>query len=397
MRYIVLIVTAVSLLLGCTKSDDQAPRSRSMAVSAMPQPSVDTSTTVKDSTATTEVTWFDTTKLSADTTRFRKGRARITDAMRTTTRHIKAQQILTDSTWFVVSPVARGVPFGPYRLWASSTSLNPNASAFTASLNSSDPSTIVAQINAARTKGHRLVLSMTACCRAEYLTNGNFTLSKWKLRQDRYNTPVIKTAVATGVSDGTVIGDKLLDEPENGAWGTGLDKAVVDQMAAYTKAIFPTLPVGVSHGAGGSFKWRTDQTYKVLDWVSYQYNSAIHDPTAPSFKAGDVIGWRTRVLAQAALDKVAVSFSYNLLDGGFRIAGCPVPQTGGPGTYSVNCRMIASQIREYGLALGPMGCMTLMWRYDNEFFAKADNQTAFRDVAAVLATIPRKSCRRAAS
>jgi hypothetical protein len=35
-----------------------------------------------------------------------------------------------------------------------------------------------------------------------------------------------------------------------------------------------------------------------------------------------------------------------------------------------------------------------MWRYDDTFMARSDNQQAFKDVAAKLATLPAKSCKK---
>jgi hypothetical protein len=288
-----------------------------------------------------------------------------------------------------------GVPFGPYALWADPTSIKTNAAAFSVSLNYSDASTIVTQIGSARTKGQKLVLGMTACCRAEYATDGNFTLSKWKLRQDRFNTAAIKAAVAAGVADGTIIGAKLLDEPEHHAWGTTLSKSVVDQMATYTKSLFPTLPVGVSHGPGG-FRWRSTETYRVLDWVNYQYNWAV---SGIGFAQGDAIGWRNAVLVQAAKDGVAPSFSLNLLDGGIQAArdglwNCSTTLTQGRGTFDPNCRMTAAQLRTWAKALAPAGCMMLIWRYDDKYMSRLDNLAAFADVAQTLTGLPARSCRR---
>ena len=71
-----------------------------------------------------------------------------------------------------------------------------------------------------------------------------------------------------------------------------------------------------------------------------------------------------------------------------------VISTGGLGTYSPNCRMTASQVRDYGLVLGPAGCAMAMWQYDLGYMSDAGNQQAFKDVAAKLATLPRKPCRR---
>ena len=165
---------------------------------------------------------------------------------------------------------AVGISFGPYGLWATGTSLKPGSAEFTVSINSAAPSTIVTQINAARTKGQKLIVVMIGPA-ADYLTNGNFDLNKWKARWDQFNTSAIRTAIADGVSDGTVVGIKLIDEPERKKWGTTLSKSVLDEMAIYSKRYFPTAPTGISYGPPG-YRWRTDQTFKVLDWVVYQYS-----------------------------------------------------------------------------------------------------------------------------
>jgi hypothetical protein len=57
--------------------------------------------------------------------------------------------------------------------------------------------------------------------------------------------------------------------------------------------------------------------------------------------------------------------------------------------------MTPEQVREFGRVLGPAGCALMMWRYDSAFMANADNVLAFRDIASLLASLPRKSCKRA--
>ena len=49
--------------------------------------------------------------------------------------------------------------------------------------------------------------------------------------------------------------------------------------------------------------------------------------------------------------------------------------------------MTATQIRDWGKALGPAGCVMLMWRYEAGM-GRPDNQQAMRDVAATLAKAP---------
>jgi hypothetical protein len=56
--------------------------------------------------------------------------------------------------------------------------------------------------------------------------------------------------------------------------------------------------------------------------------------------------------------------------------------------------MTATQIRDWGKALGPAGCAMLMWRYEDKAMGLPDNQQAMRDVAATLAKAPRRACTR---
>jgi hypothetical protein len=56
--------------------------------------------------------------------------------------------------------------------------------------------------------------------------------------------------------------------------------------------------------------------------------------------------------------------------------------------------MTPDQIRTNSRVLGKAGCALLFWRYDSSFMASPENQQAFRDVAAMLAATPGKSCKR---
>jgi hypothetical protein len=56
--------------------------------------------------------------------------------------------------------------------------------------------------------------------------------------------------------------------------------------------------------------------------------------------------------------------------------------------------MTADQVREWGLILGPVGCGLFMWRYDDAYISKTENQRAFKDVAAGMAAAPAKTCHR---
>jgi hypothetical protein len=284
-----------------------------------------------------------------------------------------------------------GLPFGPFGLWSSATSVYWGPSPFTGSHNYTDAGNIVTQIGAARNKKQRLILAMTGGSSGRYLTNGKFDFTKWKNKMNTFKTTAIKNAVAAGVADGTIIGNTVMDEPETKQWGGVMTKTLLDQMAAYVKAIFPTLAVGVNHGPTGYYLWRPTERYRVVDYVLNQYNWWI--------TTGNVTAWRDKVLAQAKLDGVRPAFSINILGGGVQDRSgtwdCTGSGQGGKGPYYPNCRMTPDQVRTWGRTLGVAGCAMTMWRYDDAFMSKSTNVTAFRDVASTLAGQPRQSCRRA--
>jgi hypothetical protein len=282
-----------------------------------------------------------------------------------------------------------GIPYGPVGLWTKNK-LNYGPAPFTASQNFITADTLILQINAARNKGQRLMLAMTGGPSTRFTTNGQFDMTKWKNKMNTYNKSALKTAVAAAVSDGTVIGNQMIDEPETKRWGTVLTKAKLDQMAAYVKTIFPTLPVGLNHGPPG-YKWRASERYTKVDYVLYQYNHWI--------TSGNIVTWRDAVLAQAKLDGVRPALSLNVLNGGKQDRGdgnydCVGAGMGGFGTRYPNCVMTADQVRTWGKALVPYACFMMMWKYDAAYFSKSANQIAFKDIAALAASKPKPSCKR---
>lgn len=280
-----------------------------------------------------------------------------------------------------------GVPFGPFAFWSSNTTVYAGPAPFTASIGQNNPGGIVAQITAARTMGLHLVLCLAGCAHAPVTTNGAFDLVKWKAAVALYNTAAIRTAITQAVADGTVLGNGLMDEPEHFTWGGVPTKAMLDGMATYARQFFPTLPMGVHTGPGG-YKWRASEHYATLDFVANQYE----------WRAGPITTWLAAVRAQNAPDSVALAFSMNALAGGVQdrdgVWSCDGPGQAGLSLQSPWCRAPADSVRAWGRYLGPQGCFMVMWTYEATYFDRADNQSAFRDIAASLAVAPRKSCRR---
>jgi hypothetical protein len=331
--------------------------------------------------------WADTIT-RGDTTFVTRGRA------------ITTVLAVTDSQWIHLAPpvLATGIPFGLFAGWDGS-GLKPGAELSTMTYGGTTPATLLASIAGARAQGLRMVISMTGGARANYLTGGVFDMTKWKARMNGFNTPQIRSAVATAVSEGILIGNSVMDEPFNdggpgnelNSWGPAgtMTKARVDSMCGYARAIFPTLSQGVFH----DYRLAGDKSYQVCDFVTSQYRTA----------KGALTSYRDGALALCRRDRHACSFAINVLDGGLPVkrspgqtdyapGDCPLTTTGGRGTYFPNCRMTAEQVRDAGRILGSVGCFLTGFRYDSAFMASPANQQAFRDVVATLAGRPATAC-----
>jgi hypothetical protein len=291
------------------------------------------------------------------------------------------------------SKSSSGIPFGPFAAW-NATGLKANTDVFTASIGSIKPDNILERIAIARAKGMKLILTMTGGAHENYLTDGVFDMVKWQGKMDDYNTPSIKAAVAAAVADGTIIGNSVMDEPhvsgrgDGNTWGPRgtMTKERVDQMCAYVKEMFPTLPVGVVHPPKA---FEPAHSYRVCEFLVDQY----------SWRHGDVAQFRDDGLALARRDGIAIVFGMNILNGGIQARGhgswdCSLTNTGGRGTHEPNCRMTPEEVRDWGRLLGAAGCALVLWQYDDAFMANPENQRAFADLAGLLATMPAKSCRR---
>ncbi|MEO7476731.1 MAG: hypothetical protein ABIY46_15500, partial [Gemmatimonadales bacterium] len=266
--------------------------------------------------------------------------------------------------------IAGGIPFGSFGSWDGPIRKS-NTDDLTLSVGSVDPEELVRRIAGLRATHHRLLLTMTGGAHAKYQSNGVFDIGKWKARMDEFNTPAIQTAVAAAVADGTIIGTSVMDEPQNRSPGKGwgppgtMTKARVDELCAYVKTMFPTLPAGVVHDHNA---FEPAKSYKTCDFIVTQYRW--------SKTKGDAAAFRDEALALGRRDGIAIAFSLNILDGGLpkrRAAECPVPETGGPGTAGPACRMTPAQVRDWALVLGPAGCALTMWRYDRDFMSNPDN------------------------
>ena len=104
---------------------------------------------------------------------------------------------LNASGAFLPAVTYTGIPFGPSSLWTLNK-LEYGPAPFTASQNYISADTLIQQINAARSKGHRLVLVLAGGLPTRYTTEWQVRLAKWKTRMNTYNRSTLKTTRGGG-------------------------------------------------------------------------------------------------------------------------------------------------------------------------------------------------------
>jgi hypothetical protein len=243
-----------------------------------------------------------------------------------------------------------GIPFGVAQL--------PKAlygSIYNGSLANFYPEYVLSYLEAARHSGTRVILSFSGS-ETKY-RNGDlsFSMSKWKQRVDRFRG----IDFSSYIEDGTLVGHYLIDEPHDPAnWGgRTIAPATLEEMAKYSKQIWPTLPTIVRSWPA----YLKGFDYKYLDAAWAQYSE----------RKGPASGFITENVRDAKAAGLALIVGLNLLDGGTRTSGLPGPTSG---KYS----MSASQLESWGTALlsDPYPCAFISWKFDAKYMGRSDIQSA---------------------
>jgi hypothetical protein len=195
--------------------------------------------------------------------------------------------------------------------------------------------------------------------------DGTFSLTKWKAEVDRYRT----LSLGTPIGNGSFYLHYLVDQPNCAScWGGhAIPWSTVDEMARYSKSIWPSLST-VARAAPGDLAKATF-TWRYLDAGWAQYNT----------KMGDVRTYLSAQVAQAKNEGLGL------------VAGLNVDDASGVNTAP----MTASQIKAFGtvLASHPYVCALSGWKYDANYLSQTGIRAAFDSVATVARSRSAASCR----
>lgn len=263
-------------------------------------------------------------------------------------------------------PEQVGVAFGPYHL--PTASFGPDNSA---TLRSAAPLSLLTDLEAARRAGTRVIMSVVGNERRYKDDKGHFSMAKWKGRVDRFRD----FDISSYIQDGTVIGHYILDEPHDASnWGgVVVTRAQVDEMAKYSKEIWPSLPTIIR----GWPDFLKGYQYQYLDAAWAQYSE----------RFGDVDAFIANNVRDARAAGLALVVGLNLLGGGNKDGGLR-------GFSGDRYAMTAAQVRQRGgvLMAEPYSCAFINWEYNEAYFARSDIKAALEELNQKARNRPKKSC-----
>jgi hypothetical protein len=267
---------------------------------------------------------------------------------------------------------APGIVFGTFDL-----DLTLLGSLHTGSLRLPTPYTLPTNLATARSKGARLVLRLSGSDSKVKNADGTFSFTKWKSMVDRFKT----VNFSAYINDGTVLGHYLIDEPYRAVrWGgKTISQATVEQMAKYSKQLWPGMTTFVRAAPSWLAGSTTVYTYLDAGWAQYA-----------SYQ-GNVTTWITAEAAKAKLKGLGLIVGANVLNGGNGSSGIR-------GTTSGKYAMSASELRSYGTALlnQTLACGWFNWSYlytGSTYFARADIKSAMTDLSNKAKAHVKTSCR----
>lgn len=206
--------------------------------------------------------------------------------------------------------------------------------------------------------------------------DGTFSYDKWKARLDRFLPYQAK--IQAYIDAGTIVGFMMVDEPHSTpSWGgQAVPYATIEQMAKYTKSLWPSLMTSVRANAtwldGAGFRW----AYLDAAWAQY------------SVRKGSVTNFVSGEVAAAKLAGLGIVIGLNILDGGDGSSGVV-------GTYAGGWNMSPTEVRTYGKVLiaDPWVCSFQSWKYQSSYMVQAGISTALKEVADLGNSIRHESCK----
>jgi hypothetical protein len=248
-----------------------------------------------------------------------------------------------------------GIPFGNFH--QPTTTLG---SLYNGAMRNIVPGDLLSELKAIKDRGGKVMLNLAGAPRRYTDGSGHFSLSMWKASTDRFKD----LDFSSYIQDGTVIGNFLLDEPNDpDNWnGVAVSPSTVEEMARYSKSRWPGMPTVIR--ARPSYFPSTPQ---YLDAAWAQYHSKFGDPG--KFVAENVAAAKARSMA------LVIGFNILKANGG--------------------SAMTASQIESWGSAMlaDSYPCAFLSWQWEQTYMDRSAIADALGYLSNKAASRTGRTCR----
>jgi hypothetical protein len=262
----------------------------------------------------------------------------------------------------LLAGVGRSIPFGLFGI-----PRDAYGAPYTGAVTGAERSNIGRILWASQRGKTRVVLNLAGPRRYYISPDGTFSLALWKQRIDAFRD----VDFGPYVTEGLILAHFLVDEPNDETeWG-GRDISYDDleEMAKYSKSIWPSLPTAVRAPPGWLKGSRFSWQYVDIAWAQWAGpHSASRGRTPEQFRDENV--------AEAKQLGMGLVFGMNLLDGGDGSSGIA-------GTLSDRWQMSPEEVVRVGtvFASTPYACALLSWRYEPAFQERAEVRAALDSVA----------------
>jgi hypothetical protein len=226
-----------------------------------------------------------------------------------------------------------------------------------------EKSNLLTELAAIKAKGGKVILAFAGNERYYRDSYGHFSMTKWKDRMNMFK-PINFTSYVT---DGTIIGHFLIDEPSdpNNWGGQVIPQSSVEAMAKYSKSIWPSLPTIVRAEASWLAGWTG--TYQYLDGAWAQWVT----------RKGDPLDFVNRNIADAKKKGLALVVGLNISRG------------------NNGSKMSASMIKSAGgtLLSSTYPCAFMSWEWDAAYLTTTTIKDAMLYLRSKAQNRSFKSCR----
>jgi hypothetical protein len=254
---------------------------------------------------------------------------------------------------------AGGIPIGLFHLPTSYY-----GSRYNGAVHAAGPTDLMSKLSAIKARGGKVVLSLSGSQRYYKDSQGHFSFTKWKARVDRFRN----MRFSSYISDGTIVGHYLIDEPQDAANFNGqrVGGATLEAMAKYSKQLWPSMAT-IVRAEPYLIQW--NGTYRYLDaaWAQYLW------------RKGNVNDYLRKNVSYAQKMGLALVVGLNVPDG-----GSPHQSTMSP-----------SEVQSWGSALlnSSYPCAFLSWKHGDGALLTSSMKSAMDYLRRKAQSRSFKSCR----